>query len=79
MLQLGFADPASVHIHITNMTYRVWQDSQFTSMMALENKLDLADNTITVEASVPGCDTALLGILFLAFQGSKVVSFKVYL
>jgi len=62
MLQLGFADPASVHIHITNMTYGVWQDSQFTSMMALGNKLDLADNTITVEASAVGCDTASLGI-----------------
>jgi len=54
MLQLGFADPASVHIHITNMTYGVWQYSQFTSMMALGNNLDLADNTITVEVISSG-------------------------
>jgi len=62
MFQLGFADPASVHIHITIMTYGAWQYSQFTSMMALGNNLDLADNTITVEVSALGCDTASLGI-----------------
>lgn len=62
MLQLGFADPASVHIHITNMTYGVRQYSQFTSMMALGNNLDLADNTVTDEVSALGCDNASLGI-----------------
>jgi hypothetical protein len=62
MLQLGFAAPTSVHIHITNITYRLWQNSQFTSMMAFGNNLDLEDNTITVEVSALGCDNALLGI-----------------
>jgi hypothetical protein len=48
-------------------------------MMALGNNLDFADNTITVEVSALGCDTASLVIGFLAIQGSEVVSVRVYL
>lgn len=38
------------------------QNSQFTSMMAFGNNLDLEDNTITFEILALGCDTASLGI-----------------
>jgi hypothetical protein len=62
MLQLGFAAPTSAHIHIKNMRYGMYQDSQLISKIIFGNNFDLKDIIITLETSALGCDPAALGI-----------------